>query len=127
MKPRIFVAALITLMGLPLVLSARGASPPSRENSVGDEFFIISSVDAKQKQIVLKRPTEVTQVVKVDKGTVFLNSDGKPIPFSALRAGDTGYVVLKHDPKDGNVVARIRLGPMTLEEVHKRYLNFSTE
>lgn len=126
MKSRIHFAAATAALSLPLFLAAHAFSTQAAQASGSDEFFIISSVDIKQNQIVLKRPTEVTQVVTVNKETVFLNLAGKTMPFATLRAGDTGYAMLKR-VKGEYILAKFRLAPMTLEEVHKRYLSFSTE
>ena len=88
----------------------------------GDEFYIVSSVDAARSRLVLKRPTEVTVVVRVGERTADRSEDGKPLRFSDLRAGDTIWVVASKE-SDGQLSARaIRRGPMTLQELQKRYL-----
>ena len=89
-----------------------------------EQFFLISSVDAKKYQIVLKAPTEVTELVMVTGKTVYLDEQGKPLEFKDLRAGDTVYVVLGPGSGGVRVVTRVRKGPMTTEELHRRYLQF---
>lgn len=114
--------ALGQLLSLPLLAETREKARPS----VGEEFFIVSSVDIKKKQIVLKRPTEVTELVLVNEKTVSLDEQGKPVPVKDLRAGDTVYVTTAPLSGGGRVALRIRKGPMTPEELHRRYLKSVT-
>lgn len=93
--------------------------------SASEQFFIISSVDQKKKELVLKLPTEVTQLMRVSDSTVYLGEDGKPIEFGSLRAGDTVYINSERGADGVLVARRIRKGPMTLEELHRRYLSGS--
>ena len=86
-------------------------------------MFIISSVDLKKNQLVLKRPTEVTVLMVVNDQTACLDEKGKPLHLKDLRAGDTVFVGSRPSPDGGFVATRIRKGYMTLEEVHSRYLN----
>ncbi len=110
--------ALIFLLGLSLRAGRReGAKPAERE-----AFFVISSLDGKKRQIVLKRPTEVTELVRVTEKTVYQDTEGKPLRFQDLRAGDTVYVTLVVGPEGVEVATRIRKGPMTVEELHRHYL-----
>ncbi len=110
------------LVSLPLLAETREKARPS----VGDEFFIVSSVDIKKKQMVLKRPTEVTELVLVNEKTVSLDEQGKPVPVKDLRAGDTVYVTTAPLAGGGRVALRIRKGPMTPEELRRRYLKSVT-
>ncbi len=105
---------------LPLLASARAVAEPAP----GEEFFIISSVDAKKQQILLKRPTEVTQLVRVTDKTLYRDEDGKPLHLKDFRAGDTVYVLLASNREVTPAALRIRKGIMTLEELHRRYLKF---
>ena len=103
-------------------LLATSAAPEHGKATAGGEFFIISSVDSSKKQLVLKRPTEVTELMAVTDSTVFVDERGKPLQFKELRAGDTVYVA-SSVRRDGPPVALlIRRAPMTLEELHRRYL-----
>ena len=112
------VWALALLLSLPLV--ARAAEQSKTTGS--DEFFIISSVDTSKHQLVLKHPTEVTELMMVSDSTVYVDDQGHPLQFKDLRAGDT-VDVTHSTPRDGPPVAvRIRRAPMTLEELHRRYL-----
>ena len=86
-----------------------------------DEFFIVSSVDSAKNQLLLKRPTEVTEVMRVDAATRFLDEDGKALKFSDLRAGDTVYIQSKAGT-GGSIAVEIRKGPMTTTELRRRYL-----
>ena len=112
--------ALVVLVfaALPVASAAR----EQRKAAGGGEFFIISSVDANKKQLVLKRPTEVTELMAVTDLTVFVDERGKPLQFKELRAGDTVYVASSARSDGPPVALRIRRAPMTLEELHRRYL-----
>ncbi len=94
---------------------------PAAELPPGDEFFIISSIDVGKNQLVVKRPTEVTDVMHVDEATRYLDQGGKPIGLADLRAGDTVFIASKPGA-GGSVAVQIRKGPMTLAELHRRYL-----
>ena len=100
-----------------LALSAQ----PANDLDTSGEFFIISSVDLNKKQILLKLPTEVTALMRVDADTRYFEEDGKAMKLTDLRAGDTAYITSKGSV--GQTVAiRIRKGPMTLEILRQRYL-----
>jgi hypothetical protein len=99
----------------------RAATAP-RAASSDEQFFIISSVDLKKDQLVLKRPTEVTVLMDVNDKTVVLDEKGNPLHLKDLRAGDTVFVTSRKDKDDPPVATRIRKGYMTPEEVHRRYL-----
>ncbi len=102
--------------------SAAGSRTPVKAG--GGEFFMVSSVDLKLKQIVLKLPSEVTELAQVMENTVYLDEEGKTLHLKDFRAGDTVYVSFSGGQKGARLIARIRKGPMTLEELHRRYLNF---
>src|SRR5215472_16322797 len=107
----------IPFLILSLLLAAQVASAQGRKNPAGEEFFIVSSVDAAKSQLLLKRPTEVTEIVTVNPQTILLGEDKKPIHFSDLRAGDTVWVVLVE--ANGAATAKsIRKGPMTVCDLH---------
>lgn len=108
------------VLGLPSITGAQNARSPQ---SHPDSFFIISSVDAKKQQIVLKLPTEVTEVVQVTPATIYRNEQGHLMKFEDLRAGDTVYATLKRNGKGKLTVVSIRRGAMTLEELYRRYLS----
>jgi len=102
----------------------RAAEKEPARPTADEEFFIVSSVDLQKDQIVLKRPTEVTQLVQVSNKTVIRNEEGKTIPLKNLRAGDTVYVAFAAGAEAPRVAARIRKAPMTVEELHRRYVPF---
>ena len=114
----------LLLLGLSVASSFLCAAV-SRDHSSRQEgdFFIVSSVDVGKNQIVLKLPTEVTELMLVTESTVFLNEEGKPMRFQQLRAGDTVYVVAKTAADGTHVARRVRRGPMTVEELRRRYLS----
>ncbi|HEV2351200.1 MAG TPA: hypothetical protein VG028_15285 [Terriglobia bacterium] len=114
---------LALLMGAPLSAEQqqKGTAPG------GEEFFIISSVNMSKDQLVLKHPTEVTELMLVNRNTTCLNEQGKPLACKDLRAGDTVYVTSSRSSGGGEgarVAVRIRIGPMTIEEVHRKYVDF---
>jgi len=116
----ITVVLAVTFLALPAAGEKRqGAAPPSRE-----DFFIVSSVNTSKRQLLLKHPTEVTELIVVDDKTVCVDEDGKRIRFSDLRAGDTVYIASLRGLGGERIAARIRKAPMTLEELHRRYLKF---
>ena len=94
---------------------------PSRTPGA-DEFFIISSVDLKKHQLVLKHPTEVTELMQVTDSTVCLDDQEGRIPFGDLRAGDTVYVTHAARRDGPPVATRVRRAPMTVEQLQRRYL-----
>jgi hypothetical protein len=119
------VGVAIVMLGLallaPVVRAAEKAPAPPAAN---EQFFIVSSVDLRKDQIVLKRPTEVTQLVEVNDKTVIRDEEGKTIQLKNLRAGDTVYVALAAGAEQPLLAASIRKAPMTVEELHRRYVPF---
>ena len=124
-KPRTFQFLLAIAAGalaLLLTLPAAARAADTSKTAGSDEFFIISSVDLNKHQLVLKHPTEVTELMTVNDATVFVDDQGHRLQFKDLRAGDTVYVTYA-TPREGPPVAlRIRRAPMTVEELHRRYL-----
>jgi len=86
-----------------------------------DEFFIISSVNMPKHQLVLKLPSEVTLLMTVNGGSVIVDEHGQPLKLGALRSGDTAYITYARSAEGAKAV-KIRLGPMTVQELQKRYL-----
>jgi len=103
-----------------LGLCAQGREQP--RSTQGEEFFIISSVNSSKQQLVLKRPTEVTLLVRVNEKTAYLDQQGRPLQLKDFRAGDTVYVGSRSSAEGPPLVTRIRKGLMTLEELRHRYL-----
>ena len=112
----------VTLGTTPSWLVAQPAKSSPSAAQQGD-FFIVSSVDAGKSQIVLKLPTEVTELMMVTENTVFLNEQAKPMHFQEPRAGDTVYVTAKTATDGTHIAQRIRRGPMTVQELRRRYLS----
>ena len=103
--------------------AAIGAGSPAPSSS--EEFFIVSSVDSGKSAMVLKRPTEVTLTMRVaEKNARCRDEQGKPIRFTDLRAGDTVFIASEPDSSGHPVASSVRRGPMTVEELHRRYLRF---
>ncbi|MBZ5542109.1 MAG: hypothetical protein LAO07_00330 [Acidobacteriia bacterium] len=114
----------VALSLVSLAAFVQGAEQAPAPRAADEDFFIVSSVDLKQQQIVLKRPTEVTQLVKVSDKTAIRDEEGKTIPLKTLRAGDTVYVAEATAPDGSRLATRIHKAPMTVEELHRRYVPF---
>jgi hypothetical protein len=69
--------------------------------------------------VVVKHPTEVTEVMRVDAHTKCIDQGGKAIALTDLRAGDTVYIMLGSKTE---AALEIRKGPMTVAELQRRYL-----
>ena len=93
----------------------------AKESSNKGDFFIVSSIDLAKKQILLKRPTEVTELMRVDSSTRYFEECGKAIRLADLRAGDTVYIVSKPNAEQP-VAVTIQKGPMTVEVLRERFL-----
>ncbi len=101
---------------------AEAAARKLKVTAAGD-FFIVSSIDTKAQQIVLKRPTEVTLLIQVNAQTQYIDENGQPLKLQGLRAGDTVFVVLQQKSAAVPIAASIRRGPMTVDILRKRYLS----
>jgi hypothetical protein len=113
---RILAAA--ALLTMTRALAAAAGSTPTP----GEEFFIVSSVDADKGTVVLKRPNETTLTMRVTDKTRCLGAKGEAIRFTDLRAGDTVFIASAPAPPGPPAASSIRRGPMTVEELHRRYL-----
>lgn len=87
-----------------------------------DEFFLISSVNPQKREMVLKLPTEVTKPMSITDKTSIVDENGKPLRTTDLRSGDTVYITYRQNGAGAEALS-IRLGPMTVEELQRRYLN----
>ncbi len=107
---------------VPLLLATALAAvaAPAPITSDREEFFMISSIDAARGRIVLKRPTEVTLLVQVNAQTVYRDEQDKPLRLTDLRTGDTAYIAYRQNAA-APIALRVRLGAMTVQELHKRY------
>jgi len=123
MKLRTVVTILLlNILAVP-AWSAREKKPA--DANANEDFFIISSVDASKRQIVLKRPTEVTELVSVNDQTVFVDEQGKRLQLKDFRAGDTVYATVVASPGGGpRLVQHMRKGIMTVEVLRRSYLTF---
>jgi hypothetical protein len=112
-----------SLAQTPAASSAAKAPHAPAEANAAEDFYIIISLNQAQNSLVLKLPTEVTTVMAVNNQTVYLDETGKRITFDDLHAGDTVYVTHRHAGGE-DLAVRIRKGPMTLAELHRRYVRF---
>ncbi|HEX4964447.1 MAG TPA: hypothetical protein VF173_26765 [Thermoanaerobaculia bacterium] len=112
-----FFAVLLALT----ILNGTGlaAAPAGNDR---EEFFIVSSIDAARGRIVLKRPTEVTLLITVSAQTAYRDEQGKPLRLADLRTGDTAFITYRQNPAGAPVAVTVRLGPMTVPELQRRYL-----
>ncbi len=106
----------------PNAAASSGMATTSK-SSGGEEFFITTSVDAAKHQLVLKRPTEVTLLIQTNDQTAITGENGEHLNVSDLRTGDTVFVTFKASTNPP-LAQRIRKAPMTVAELHRRYLNY---
>jgi hypothetical protein len=109
---------LALLLALPLVAAPAAPASPISKN---DEFFIVSSIDVAHNRIILKRPTDVTATVHVTAGTQIRDEQGRARQLTDLHAGDTAWITSTRNPAGELTALTIRLGPMTVEELQRRY------
>ena len=118
------IAKLIPVGILAVVMApvwAQTGKDAANSDFAQGDFFIVSSIDLAKRQILLKRPTEVTELMRVEGDTRYFEERGKPIRLTDLRAGDTVFIVAK--PGSGQpVAATIHKGPMTPDVLRERYL-----
>jgi hypothetical protein len=114
----------LVLLGLLLApgLGAAAAPPAPGAQHEREEFFILSSIDAAHGRLVLKYPTEVTLLLRVDGQTAYRDEQGRPLRLADLRTGATAFITYRQSPGGEPTAVRVRLGPMTVEELQRRYL-----
>lgn len=103
------------------------AASPSKDvvkNAAGEQFFIVASIDRQNLQLLLKRPTEVTVLVKLSQNTKYSNDSGKSTTLATFRAGDTVWAKLSGNGPEPTVV-EIRQGEMTIADLHRYYLDYA--
>jgi hypothetical protein len=102
---------------------APSTSGAGKKTAAGESFFIVGSVDPSKSQFLLKRPTEVTLLVKTDPMTKFLDDAGNAIKLADFRAGDTVWAITSGGG-DEPTALRIRKGEMTIADLHRYYLDY---
>jgi hypothetical protein len=112
-------------MGRTLTTPPRITSPSKQDviTTSGEEFFIVASIDRQNQQLLLKRPTEVTLLVKLGPKAKYFANGGKPTTLATFRAGDTVWVKLSGNKIDPTLV-QMREGEMTVADLHKYYLDY---
>jgi hypothetical protein len=120
LRAMLLAFALATFLSCGLSLAAQ-SSKAAGNTTGGEEFFIVSSVDITKRQLLLKEPTEITQLIQVNDKTRYTDRTGKAMQFGDLRAGDTIYI-RSTATSAGRVAVSIRRGPMTLEELRRHYM-----
>lgn len=119
MRRSLVWAILLFMISAGLSLDVAVAQPAQ-----AGEFFIVSSVDPVKEQLLVKRPTEVTQVLRVDAQTKYFDRAKKPIELMDVHAGDTVYIT---SSAASGFALEVRKGPMTVAELHRRYLSKSKD
>jgi len=91
----------------------------------GEHYYLVGSVDQspQQQQILLKKPNEITLLLKVTPDTKFTSENGKPLKISDFRAGDTVWVTYKGTGTDASA-ATVRAGGMSVADLHRYFLNY---
>lgn len=120
MKPCKLIPVGILAFLLTPVFAQSAPNQANADSGKGD-FYIVSSIDLARKQILLKRPTEVTELMRVDGETHYFEESGKPMGLADLRAGDTVFIMSKPAASQPLAVT-IHKGPMTLDVLRERYL-----
>ena len=83
------------MLAAPVVLCL--AQPALAAGAPPGDFYIITSVNHRKHELFVKTPSEVTELMKVDDQTAFLDEQAKKISFADLRAGDTVYLVSRQE------------------------------
>jgi hypothetical protein len=60
--------------------------------------------------------------MQVTAQTAYRDEQGKPLRLADLRTGDTGYITFRQTPAGEPTALLVRLGPMTVQELQRRYL-----
>jgi hypothetical protein len=123
MRTRLSFIIASSLLSLLVALPLAAEKPAKGQAAGSDEFFIITSVDMSKNELVLKHPTEVTELMLVSAATACSDEKGKSMPCNKLRAGDTVFVFSQNHGSGPRTALRIRLGAMTVDEVHRKYMN----
>jgi hypothetical protein len=119
--PRLLLFAFVLLVAASLDVRVQAQD---KKASGGEEFFIVSSIDTAKSQVLLKRPTEVTVLMKIIDKTVILDAANKPLQLADLHAGDTVWVSSSGSGNSEPIALRIRKGPMTVELLHRYFLDY---
>lgn len=112
---------------LAFLMATFASSLWAQADSHGEEFFMISSVDQQNHQVVLMRPTQLTVVADFGPQTVCLGEKGQKLTPRDLRAGDTVWAVIKPGKRSAENLLRIREGAMTQAELQKLYLHYTPQ
>ena len=118
------VSVVVLMLLAAVSLAAIMGYAQAKKNAAGEEFFIVAAVDTGKLQLLLKRPTEVTVLVRINDRTTLLDERGKGLKFGDLRSGDTIWAALSGNPETQQMALRIRKGPMTVKELHRLYVAF---
>jgi hypothetical protein len=118
------IAVVVLVFFVAASFAAMVGKAQGKKNAAGEEFFIVAAVDTNKAQLLLKRPTEVTVLVKITDHTSLLDERGKGVKLADLRAGDTIWAALGAKTDGEQVALRVRKGPMTIAALHRLYVTF---
>lgn len=74
-----------------------------------------------KKELLVKKPTEISEVLRVNDKTRYMDNAGKRIDLTDLPPATWGYIRTAQTGS-GKVAVTIRKEPMTIEELHRRYV-----
>jgi hypothetical protein len=113
------------VLGLAFILANFPSSSAARNTDAAketaDEFFIVSEVNLRKHEVVMEEPSQITLTMNLTGKTVFQDDQGHALPINDLQAGETVYATYELDSKGAVTALTIREGPMTVEELHRRY------
>ena len=126
---KLLISAVLAFISAAVLLSSAVAQTPKASQSPSssvEEFFIVSAVDLTKSQLLLKRPTEVTVLMKTGESIRIVDENGKDLKLASLRAGDTVWVRSTASGSD-RLAQSIRKGPMTPADLRRLYLHPPTQ
>ena len=118
---RLLIWGVLACVSAILILSGVAAQTPGVSGSKSEEeFFILSSINVAKYELLLKRPTEVTTLMKVNELTTVFDEQNREVKLADLRAGDTLWIISTAAGPD-RLAVRIRKGPMTVADLRRLY------
>lgn len=107
----------------PVAGQLRSTTKEEVKTATGEEFFIVASIDLPKSQLLVKRPTEVTELMLITPQTKLLSDTGQSLKLSDFRAGDTIWALATGTGAQVTAT-QIRKGQMTVANLHRYYLDY---